>query len=100
MQALEVEQPVVELLAGLLVDVLDHLGGDGGQGGHGHEGGHLVGELVGVLAGRRHTHRARPVVVHVRQLVADLLNDVGLEAGFVVDHDVVGGGDGALAHVL
>ena len=47
MQALEVEQPVVELLAGLLVDVLDHLGGDGGQGGHGHEGGHLVGELVG-----------------------------------------------------
>ena len=58
LQALEVEQPVVELLAGLLVDVLAHLGGDGDQGGHGHEGGHLVGELVGVLAGRRHTHRA------------------------------------------
>ena len=37
----------------------------------------LIGELVGVLAGGGDTHRARPVVVHVGQLVGHALNKIG-----------------------
>ena len=69
---------------------------------------------MGVLAGSRHPDGARPVVVHVGQLVADLgtgvmvtpetsahlLDDVRLEPRVVVDHYVVSGRDGALPHVL
>ena len=36
------------------------------------KGGDLVGKFVSVLAWRRNPHCARPVVVHVSQLVADL----------------------------
>ena len=52
---------------------------------------------MGVLAWRGHPHCAWPVVVHVRQLVADLLQDVRLQACVVVDHDVVGRGHRALS---
>ena len=58
---------------------------------------HLIGKLVGILARRGHPHCAWPVVVHVRQLVADLLKNVGLQACVVVDHDVVGRGHRALS---
>ena len=58
---LEEEEPLLEQGAGLLVDVLAD----------------LVGELVGVLAGGGDTHRARPVVVHVGQLVGHALNKIG-----------------------
>ena len=37
----------------------------------------LVGELVGVLAGGGDPHRARPVVVHVGQLVGHALCKIG-----------------------
>lgn len=58
------------------------------------------GELVGVLTHGRHTNRARPVVVHVTQLVAHSLIVIGLEASVVVDHVVVSRIDCALGHVL
>ena len=51
---------------------------------------------MGVLAWRGHPHCAWPVVVHVRQLVADLLQDVSFQACVVVDHYVVGRGHRAL----
>jgi hypothetical protein len=38
------------------------------------------GELVGVLAQRGHAYRTRPVVVHVRQLIAEPLKMVRLKA--------------------
>lgn len=38
---------------------------------------HEVGELVGILAGRRHAHRAWPVVVEVAHLVREALHVVG-----------------------
>ena len=52
---------------------------------------------MGVLAWRGHPHCAWPVVVHVRQLVADLLQDVRLQPCVVVDHDVVRRGHRALS---
>ena len=55
---------------------------------------------MGVLAGRRHAHRARPVVVEVRQLVGQLLDVLGRQAGGVLDDVVAGGVDGALPHRL
>ena len=58
------------------------------------------GELVRVLAGRRHAHRPRPVVVEVRQLVGQLLDVLGLQAGGVLDDVVTGGVDGSLPHRL
>ena len=58
------------------------------------------GELVRVLAGRRHAHRPRPVVVEVRQLVGQLLDVLGRQAGGVLDDVVAGGVDGALPHRL
>ena len=51
---LQIEEPLLEHGAGLLVHVLPD----------------LVGELVGVLTGGGHPHCAGPVVVHVGQLVA------------------------------
>ena len=59
--SLEEEEPLLEQGAGLLVDVLAD----------------LIGELVGVLAGGGDPHRARPVVVHVGQLVGHALNKIG-----------------------
>ena len=53
-----------------------------------------------VLAGRRHAHRPRPVVVEVRQLVGQLLDVLGRQAGGVLDDVVAGGVDGALPHRL
>ena len=49
-----------------------------------------------ILAGGWHPDGARPVVVHVGQLVADLLQDVRLQPRVVVHHNVVRGGDRAL----
>ena len=56
--------------------------------------------LVRVLAGRGHTHGARPVVVEVRQLVRQLLEVLRLEAAGVLQHVVAGGVDGALPDAL
>ena len=53
-----------------------------------------------VLAGRRHAHRPRPVVVEVGQLVGQLLDVLGRQARGVLDDVVAGGVDGALPHRL
>ena len=53
-------------------------------------------DLVRVLAGGGNPHRARPVVVQVRQLVAEPLDLVGLEAAGVLDDVVRGGIDRSL----
>ena len=46
---------------------------------------HEEGELVSVLAGGGHPHRARPVVVEVGQLVRQLLNVLRLESAIILD---------------
>lgn len=61
---------------------------------------HEEGELVGVLAGRWHAHRARPVVVQVAHLVREALHVVRDGARAVVHYDVVGGCHRSLAHFL
>ena len=43
------------------------------------------GELVSVLAGGGHPHRARPVVVEVGQLVRQLLDMLRLQTGVILD---------------
>ena len=53
-----------------------------------------------ILAGRRHAHGARPVVVEVGQLVGQLLDVLRLQARGVLDDVVAGGVDGALPHRL
>ena len=65
-----------------------------------------VDQLVRVLTGRRHPHRPGPVVVHVGELVGEVLHvggghdvQAGL-AGRLADHDEVGGRDGAHVDVL
>ena len=57
----QIEENILERLAGLLVQALAH----------------QEGELVRVLAGGGDPHRARPVVVHVGQLVGHALNKIG-----------------------
>ena len=84
MDSSKVEQQVLELLTWLLVQTLTH----------------EEGELVGVLAGGGHPHCPRPVVVEVGQLVGQLLDVLGLQAGGVLDDVVTGGVDGALPHRL
>ena len=66
---LQVEQRILQLVAWLLVQRLAD----------------QEGELVGVLAGGGHPHRARPVVVEVGQLVRQLLDVLRLEARVVFD---------------
>ena len=52
------------------------------------------------LAGGGHHHGPRPVVIEVGQLVRQLLEVIGLQAGGVLDDVVAGGVDGALPHGL
>ena len=65
----QVEQRILQLVAWLLVQRLAD----------------QEGELVGVLAGGGHPHRARPVVVEVGQLVRQLLNVLRFETRVVFD---------------
>ena len=58
------------------------------------------GELVGVLARRRHAHRAGPVEVEVGQLVGEPLELVRLEPALVHDDVVAGRVDRSLPHRL
>ena len=55
---------------------------------------------MGVLAGGRHPHRARPLVVRVGNLVSGILDGVGPEAGVAEHHYIVGRVNRALANVL
>ena len=55
---------------------------------------------MGVLARSWDTHSAWPVVVEVGQLVGQLLDVLGRQAGGVLDDVVAGGVDGALPHRL
>ena len=80
----QIEEDILERLAGLLVQALAH----------------QEGELVRVLAGGGDPHRARPVVVQVAQLVRQLLEVVWLQPGVVLDHVVGGGVDRPLPHRL
>ena len=57
----------------------------------------LEGQLMGVLAGGRQPDPARPVVVHVGQPVAGLLDGAGPEADLVEHRYMVGGEHRALA---
>ena len=66
---LQVEQRILQLVAWLLVQRLAD----------------QEGELVGVLAGGGHPHRARPVVVEVGQLVRQLLDMLRLQTGVILD---------------
>ena len=59
----QIEEDILERLAGLLVQALAH----------------QEGELVRVLAGGGDPHRARPVVVQVGQLVRQLLDMLRLK---------------------
>ena len=120
LEDLEVEQSAAQLLARLPVEMFPHLVGQLEGKAHYYERtpeSSLV-YLVSVLAGSGHPHSPRPVEVHVSQLVTenknrsksnltrvnkllpDPLHGVHGESQAVVDDDVVGGGDGALADVL
>lgn len=61
---------------------------------------HEEGELVCVLAGRRHAHRARPIVVEMAHLICEALHVVWADARAVVHHNVVRGCHRALTHLL
>ena len=85
----QIEENILERLAGLLVQALAH----------------QEGELVRVLAGGGDPHRARPVVVEVAQLVGEGLHvprqqALAVSPGRVVDDVVAGRVDGALPHRL
>jgi hypothetical protein len=58
------------------------------------------GELVSVLTHGGHANSARPIVVQVSQLEAQLLVVLGLEANCLVNHIVVGRIHCALCDVL
>lgn len=53
-----------------------------------------------VLAGRRHTHRSRPVKVHVAHLIGEPLELVGADAQRVFDDVEAGRSHGSLTHAL
>ncbi len=59
-----------------------------------------VGEFVSVLANAGDAHGAGPVVIEVRELVRELLDDVGRPTGSVLDHVVGGWVHRSLAHRL
>ena len=63
-------------------------------------GAHQEGKLVCILAGRRHPHSSRPVVVEVGELVGESLDVLGQQPGGVLHHVVGGGVHSALVHRL
>ena len=59
-----------------------------------------VDQLVGVLTWGRYTNCPWPIVVHVSQLVGQLLDGVGRKGRRLFDHHEVGRGHGSLVYAL